>query len=221
MGAKRFGASQSQTTPELEDHPWFLLFLSPPFSPPTERGRCDGGNASMADVGLPSGDLSMESILFELAMICFSLQTLLFSIIDLPCLLSPVRHLWPWFAPGAVKGLPETVWHCDWIQFPLMFAYAVLFCLEMVCATAGGVQSPNPFRHASHYSNGFSPSESLACMAPAVPGRGRLSKLASLLQEVGQCSFRMKLGGPGEDISESARRNRNDRVREGEEKGGV
>lgn len=65
------------------------------------------------------------------------------------------------------------------------------------------------------------PLESLPCMAPAVPGREGLSKLASLLQEVGQYSFRMKLGGAGEDTRESTHRIRNSRVREGEEKGSL
>lgn len=99
--------------------------LSPSYPSRGERGYPEG-NASMAAVGLPSADLSMESILFELAMICFSLQTLLFSIIDLLCLLSPVRRLWPWFVPGAVKGPPETVWHCDSVRF--------LFMLPVPCS---------------------------------------------------------------------------------------
>lgn len=89
------------------------------------------------------------------------------------------------------------------------------------CTTAGGIQSPPPFCPASHYSKGFYPLESLPCMAPAVPGREGLLKLASLLQEVGQYSFRMKLEGAGEDTSESAHRIRNNRVREGEEKGSL
>ena len=92
MGAELLGVSQSQTTQELEDHPWLLLFLSPFLPSHGERG-CHRGNASVADVGLPLGDLSMGNISFELAKIRFSLQTLLFGIIDLLCLLSPIRCL--------------------------------------------------------------------------------------------------------------------------------
>ena len=58
-------------------------------------------------------------------------------------------------------------------------------------------------------------------MAPAVPGKEGLSKLVSLLQEVGQYSFRMKVGGAGGDTSESAHRDRNHRVRGGEEMGSL
>lgn len=94
MGTALFGASRLKTT-QYCNHPWLLLFLSLPLphSLPARRRGSPSDKVDMADVGLPSGVLPVEDILFKFAMICFLLQMLLFSVIDLLFLLSHVRCL--------------------------------------------------------------------------------------------------------------------------------
>lgn len=64
--------------------------------------------------------------LYLFAMICFLLQTLLFSIIDLLC-------LWPWFAAGAVKGVGalETVWY--YTEFNSSLRLHMPSCFTLKC----------------------------------------------------------------------------------------
>lgn len=77
----------------LEYHPWLLLFHSlTVFLIPWEE--CHNDNVNIADIGLPSRDLSTETILFyKICYYFFLLQILLFSIIDLLGLLSHIRCL--------------------------------------------------------------------------------------------------------------------------------
>ena len=183
MGTAVFGASPLKIT-QRGIHPPLLLSFSLPVShsPLPRREGCPSDKVDMAEVGLASGALHMEDLLSKFAMICFSLQTLLFSIIDLFCLLSHVRCLWPCFAPQAVEKLPETVWH--WIEFSSSWCLQrpFSFCLEMACAVAGGVQSLPTLRHTLQYSNNFFGGwDSLSCMHQVVPSWQALLKLGFVL----------------------------------------